>query len=53
MFMGLNTFKLIKAVPDTVFDLIKAVYHDTPFIFIGATFRERLTSHRQALNINC
>ena len=26
------------------------VYHDTPLIFIGATFREKLVSHHRAVN---
>ena len=30
----LNTFEFIKAVSDTVFDMINAVYHDKPLIFI-------------------
>ena len=30
----------IKAVSDTVFHMIKAVYHDKPLIFIGAMFWE-------------
>ena len=49
----LNTFEFIKAVSDTVFEMINAVYHDKPLIFIGATFWKKLVSHPQALNINC
>ena len=44
-------FMFIKAVSDTVFDLIYAVYHDKPLIFIGATFREKLVSHHQVVNM--
>ena len=40
----------IKAVCDTVFDMINAVYHDKPLIFIGATFRKTLVSHQRAVN---
>ena len=40
-------FMFIKAVSDTVFDMINSVYHDKPLIFIGATFREKLVSHHQ------
>ena len=32
----LKTFKFIKAVSDTVLDMINAVYHDKPLIFIRA-----------------
>ena len=42
-----------KAVSDTVFDMINAVYHDKPLILIGATFREKLISNHQIVNINC
>ena len=49
----LNTFKFIKAVSNTVFDMIYAVYHDKLLVFIGATFREKLVSHHQTTNINC
>ena len=44
---------VIKAVSDTVLDIINAVYCDLPLIFIGATFREKLVSHLHAVNINC
>ena len=37
-------FMFIKAISDTVFDIINAVYHDKPLMFIGATFREKLFS---------
>ena len=43
----------IKAVFDTVFDVINAAYHDKPLIFIGATIREKLIFHHQAVNVNC
>ena len=43
---------LIKAVSDTVFDMINAVYHDKLLTFIGAMFRENLVTHHQAVNIN-
>ena len=42
--------KFIKAVSDTVFEMINAVYHDKPLIFIRATFREKLLSYHQAVN---
>ena len=29
-----------------------SIYHGNPLIFIGATFQEKLVSHRQAVNIN-
>ena len=32
----LKMFMLIKAVSDTVLEMVKAVYHDKPLIFIGA-----------------
>ena len=49
----LSMFKFIKAVSDSVFSMINAciVYRDKPLIFIGATFREKLLSHHQAVNI--
>ena len=31
-------FMFIKAVSDTAFDMINAVYHDKPLIFIKAVF---------------
>ena len=34
----LNTFESIKAVSDTVFDMINVVYHDKPLIFTGVLF---------------
>ena len=46
-------FQFIKAVSVTVLDMINAVFHDKPLIFIGATYREMLVSHHQAININC
>ena len=33
--------------------MINAVYSDKPLIFIGATFREKLFSHHQAVTIHC
>ena len=42
--------EFIKAVSETVFDMINAAYHDKPLIFIGATFREKLVSHHRAVN---
>ena len=32
-------YEFIKAVSDTVFDMINAAYYDKPLIFIRATFR--------------
>ena len=32
----------------TVFDVINAIYHDKPLIFIGATFEEKLVSRGEA-----
>ena len=49
----MNIFAFIKAVSDTVLDMINAVYLDKPLIFIGTTFREKLVSFHQAVNINC
>ena len=34
--LSLKVFELIKAVSDSVFDMINAVYHDKPSIFIRA-----------------
>ena len=45
-----NAFAFIKAVSDTVLDMINADYHDKPLIFIGATFPEKLVSHHRAVN---
>ena len=42
----LNTFEFIKAVSDTVWDMINAAYHAKPLIFIGATFREKIVFHQ-------
>ena len=36
------TFEFIKAVSDTVLDMINTTYHEKPLVFIGATFREKL-----------
>ena len=33
--------------------MINAAYNDKPLISIGDTFREKLVSHHQELNINC
>ena len=49
----LNMFEFIKAVSDTVFDMINCAYHDEPLIFDRATFQEKLVSYHQAVNINC
>ena len=38
----LNTFELIKAVSNTVFDMINAVYHDKTLILSGLRFRRSL-----------
>ena len=40
----------MKAVSDTVLDMINAVYYDKPLIFIGAKFREKFVSHHRAVN---
>ena len=48
----MNTFHFIKAVSDAVLDMINAAYYDKPLILIRATFREKLFSHHQAVNIN-
>ena len=40
----------IKADSDTVLDMINATCYGKPLIFIGATFREKLISHHQAVN---
>ena len=47
----LSGFEFIKAVSDTVFYMICLLW--PAFDFIGATFREKLVSHHQAVNINC
>ena len=52
-FFTFTHLKFIKAVSDTVFGMINAVYHDKPLIFIGAAFLEKLISHQQTVNINC
>ena len=46
-------FTFIKAVLDTVFDMINAfiIYYDKPLIFIWATFREKLVSHHRSHTI--
>ena len=51
--LQLKTFKFINSISDTVLDMISAVYHDKPLIFIGATFRENLGSHPWAVNEGC
>ena len=43
-------FEFIKAVSDTVLDMINAAYQDKPSSFIGAMFREKLISHHWAVN---
>ena len=47
----LNTSKSIKAVSDTVLDMINAAYPDKPLILIRAAFREKFVSHHRALII--
>ena len=37
-------FEFIKAVSDTVLDMINSADHDKPLIFIGATVQEKLIS---------
>ena len=44
------TFKFIRAVSNTVLDMINAVYHNNPLIPIKAMFREKLVSHHRAVN---
>ena len=39
------TFDFIKAVSDTVLDMINAAYYDKTLVFIGATFWEKLVFH--------
>ena len=34
----MNTFEFVKAVSDTVFDMINAFYLENPLIFIRATY---------------
>ena len=46
-------FDLIKAVSDTVFDMLNVVYHDKPLIFIRATLPEKHVSHHRAVSILC
>ena len=46
------TFKFIKAVSDTVLDIINAVYHDKPLIFIG-DIRSRLSKLFLTWHNNC
>ena len=43
-------FEFIKAVSDTVLDMISAAYYAKPLIFTKATFQEKLISHHQAVN---
>ena len=40
----------MKVISDSVLDMINAVYHDKPSIFIGATLQEKLVSHHRAVN---
>ena len=44
--------EFIKAVSDTVFDMINAVHYDKPLVFTAATFQKKLVSHHEAVNIN-
>ena len=53
MYKLLNTFEFIKAVFDTVLDMINVVHYDKPLIFNGATFQMKLITHDRVLNINC
>ena len=46
----LYIFEFIKAVSDTVLDMMNAIYHDKPLTLIGAVFREKLVFHHQAVN---
>ena len=46
----LNTFEFIKAISDTVFDMINAFYPDKPLVFIRATFQKKFVSHHPAVN---
>ena len=50
-----KTLQFIKAVSDPLFDMINDAYYDKPLIFIGGSFREKLVTHHQAVNIytNC
>ena len=43
-------FEFIKAISETVLDMINAVSHDKPLTLTRAVFWEKLVSHRQALN---
>ena len=43
-------FKFIKAVSDTVLDMINSACYDKPLIFIGVRFWENLVSHHQAVS---
>ena len=43
-------FISIKAVSDTVLDMINTVYHDKPLMFIWAAFGKKLVSNHQAVN---
>ena len=43
-------FEFIKAIFDTVLDMINSDYRDKPLIFIGATILEKLVSHRRVVN---
>ena len=49
----LKTSEFIKAVSDTVFEMINDAYYAKPLIFIEAMFREKLVSYHQAVNIYC
>ena len=48
----MKRFEFIKAVSETVLDMINAAYYDKPFVYIRATFQEKLVSLREAVNIN-
>ena len=51
LLMGLKMFKFIKALSDTVFNMINAVHYDKPLTSIRATFLEKLLSHHQAVKL--
>ncbi len=49
---NVNTFRLIKVVSDTIFNMIVTTYHDKPLICSGGTFWVRPVSpHRAMRNV--
>ena len=48
-----HTFEFIKAVSDTVLDIIKAAYYAKPLIFIRTMFREKLVTENSQDKIEC